>query len=124
VHRSGGLDRSIEASLVVPAVLRNPVPMQGLNLDNYLIYLSPKDKIDINTYDKEPNEEGNYVEPDCLLLHEPPSFVLLLSTRRLADVASEFQTTDPNPAVAGLGLPEIMLTPKSHCQKVGLGCCS
>ena len=84
--------------------------MQGLSLDDYLIYLSTKDTIDVDTYDKEPNEEGNYVEPDCLLLHEPPRFVLLLSTRRLADMESEFQTTGPNPAVAELGLPEIKLS--------------
>src|ERR1700730_6289205 len=97
--------------------------MQELNLDDYLIYLSTKDTIDINKYDKEPNEEGNYVEPDCLLLYELPRFVLLLSTSRLADVTSEFQSTDPNPVVAGLGLPERMLSPKIHCQKAGLGCC-
>ena len=34
VHRSRGLDRSIEVPLVVPAVLRNLVPMQGLNPDD------------------------------------------------------------------------------------------
>lgn len=105
-------------------MFRNLVPMQGPNLDDYLIYPSTKGTIDINTYDKEPNEEGNYVEPDYFLLHEPPRFVLLLSISRLADVASQFQTTDPNPAVAGLGLPEIMLSPEIHCQKVGLDCCS
>lgn len=69
---SGGVDRSIEVSLVVPAVLRNLMPMQELNPDNYLVYLSAKVTIDIHTYNKEPDEEGNYVEPDCLPLHEPP----------------------------------------------------
>ena len=46
-------------------------------MDDYLVYLWTKVTIDIHTYDKEPDEEGNYVEPDCLLLHEPRCKVCL-----------------------------------------------
>jgi hypothetical protein len=38
-------------------------PMERLNLDNYLVYLSTKDTIDAHTDDKEPDDEGNYVQP-------------------------------------------------------------
>jgi hypothetical protein len=40
--------------------------MERLNLDNYLVYLSTKDTIDAHTDDKEPDGEGNYVQPDRL----------------------------------------------------------
>jgi hypothetical protein len=58
--------RPLKASLVVPAVLWDLAPMERLNLDDYLVYLSTKDIIDAHTYDKEPDDEGNYVQPDRL----------------------------------------------------------